>query len=229
MILLRLGSIVAGAGLAALVFQLPVFAVTSVEVTGLDRIAREPLLQRLSLEGRNLLTISPEDAIAPLRQEPWVRDIRLQRQLPGRVVVDIEERRPSAVWQVSGRFFAIDRDGTILEELAGAGSLPGITDLDGGLPSPGDRRDAGAVELATRLTALVPQELGEPVRSYEYLSHGGLVVETETGKRARFGDASDAVRKLAVWKAVLQGAQAANLKAGHVDLRFGDRPFFRPQ
>src|SRR5439155_22266461 len=103
--------------LAALVFQLPVFAVSSVEITGLNRIAREPLLQRLSLEGRNLLTISPEDTIAPLRQEPWVRDIHLQRQLPGRVVIAVEERHPAAVWQVGGRFFSIDRDGTILAEL----------------------------------------------------------------------------------------------------------------
>ena len=53
-------------------------------------------------------------------------------------------------------------------------------------------------------------------------------METDQGKRARFGDAQDFQWKLAVWKAVLKEAEIQNLNAGHVDLRFGDRPFFRP-
>ena len=49
--------------------------------------------------------------------------------------------------------------------------------------------DSGGVALTLTLLDLLPNELGDPARRFEYLSHGGLVVETQSGKRARFGDA----------------------------------------
>lgn len=215
-------------GLGIVAYRYPVLAVSEVQVTGLQRLAAEPVLDRLSLEGRNILALDLDGAATALQEDPWVRGVHFQRQLPGRVVVSIEERAPVAVWQSGVRFFSVDLDGTVLEELSGPGALPAVKDLDGAVPRPGDRRDPDAVALAVRLTELLPKELGEEARSFEYLSYGGLVVETDKGKRARFGDASDVLWKLAVWKAVLKEAGVQHLKAGHVDLRFGDRPFFRP-
>lgn len=217
-----------GPGLAFLLYQYPVLAVSEVQVNGLQRLAPEPVRDRLSLEGRNILSIDLDRAAAALRDDPWVRDVQFQRQLPGRVVVSIDERTPAAAWQSGARFFSVDLDGTVLEELIGPGALPVVKDIDGSVPRPGDRRDPDAVVLARRLTELLPSELGEEARSFEYLSYGGLVVETDKGKRARFGDANDVLWKIAVWKAVLKEAGSQNLKAGHIDLRFSDRPFFRP-
>lgn len=226
--LIWVAAMTTSAGLAFLAYHHPVLAVTEVQLTGLQRLAAEPVRDRLSLEGRNILALDLDGAAAALQEDPWVRDVHFQRQLPGRVVVSIGERVPAAVWQSGARFFSTDLDGTVLEELGSAGILPVIKDLDGAVPQPGDRIDPDAVALAVRLTDLIPKELGEEARSFEYLSYGGLVVETDKGKRARFGDASDVLWKLAVWKAVLNAASTRRLKAGHVDLRFGDRPFFRP-
>jgi len=217
-----------GAGLAFVFYRYPVLAASEEQVSGLQRLPPESVLDRLGLEGRNILSIDLDGAAATLRQDPWVRDVHFQRQLPNRVVLSVEERIPAAVWHAGARFFLIDLDGTILEELSGPGSLPVVKDLDGSMPQPGDHRDPDAVALAVRLTELLPQEMGESAQSFEYLRYGGLVVETDKGKRARFGDASDVLWKLAIWKAVLKEAGVQHLKAGHVDLRFGDRPFFRP-
>ncbi len=250
-----------GTALGVAAFRYPVLAVSEVEVAGLQRVAKQPVIDRLAFEGRNILTLDLDAAASSLQEDPWVRGVRFQRQLPGRVLVTVEERSPKALWQVGNRFYSVDLDGTVLEEvLAGSSffsvdldspgpdtgatrgispgrpgappgttpALPVIKDLDGAAPHPGERRDAEAVALAVRLTDLVPRELGEQPRSFEYLSHGGLVVETDKGKRARFGDSADVLWKMAVWKAILKEAGDRRLKAGHVDLRFGDRPFFRP-
>lgn len=209
-------------------FRLPAFAVSEVEVVGLNHLSQGTVLERAALQGQNLLAVSVEEVEAALTRDPWVRGVDLQRQLPGRVVLRMEEREPAVVWEVAKRRFLVDRDGTVLEETRGASDLPLIRDLDGQAPTPGDKKPVDAVALAITLAEVAPRETGQKVKLFEYLSYGGLVVETEKGRRARFGDASDLQWKLAVWKALLKEGDAQNLKVGHVDLRFGDRPFFRP-
>jgi len=57
--------------------------------------------------------------LAALRERvlalPWVREARIERHLPGRIHVAIEERTPFALWQERGQFVVIDRDGRVIE------------------------------------------------------------------------------------------------------------------
>ena len=226
--LLKLVAILFGVAMGVAAFRLPVFAVTEVDVVGLHHLSEAAILSRVSVQGQNLLALPVEDLTATLTQHPWVRDVEVQRRLMGRVTLFVTEREPAVIWEVGKQQFLIDRDGTVLETAKGDSPLPLIRDLDGAAPHPGDKLNADAVTLALTLTDILPKEIGQQAKFFEYLSYGGLVVQTDKGKRARFGDSSDVQWKLAVWKGLLQEGETAKLKVGHVDLRFGDRPFFRP-
>lgn len=221
-------AVVLGALIGAAVFRLPVFAVSDVEVVGVRHLSEADILERAALHGQNLLALSIEELEAVFTREPWVRRVDIQRQLPGKITIYVEERRPAAVWEAAKRQFLVDAEGAVLEEVRTPTLLPVIRDLDGAVPTPGEKKDGDAIALALTLTEVLPRELGQNAKHFEYLSYGGLVVETDKGRRARFGDSSDLQWKLAVWKALLQEGATQNLKVGHVDLRFGDRPFFRP-
>lgn len=226
---LKLLAVTAGVLLGVGVFRHPVFAVAEASVSGLSRLSEADVLEQAPVLGQNLLALPVHDVTESLMQNPWVREVQLQRHLPNRVAFFIEERKPAAVWEAGRRFFLVDRDGTVLEETRSPRDLPVIKDLDGPVPQPGDRRDADAVTLAATLVQRLPADLGLNPRAFEYLSYGGLVVEVEGGRRARFGDSSDLDWKLAVWRSLLDAAAGSRrLNVGHVDLRFGDRPFFRP-
>lgn len=224
---LKLAAVLVGAVLGVTIFQLPAFAVTQVQVQGLRQLPEQRVLQPLDLYGQNILVLPIEAVQATLTIDPWIRRVDIQRSLPGRITIYVEEREPAALWQANGTTYLVDIDGTILDPAGDQTHLPFIRDLDGATPTPGEKKDGSIIALAIALTNVLPQEIGQGAKYFEYLSYGGLVVETHQGKRARFGDAQDFQWKLAVWKAVLKEAEAQKLDAGHVDLRFGDRPFFR--
>jgi hypothetical protein len=118
----------------------------------------------------------------------------------------------------------VDPQGYVLSE-GNDQELWRIQGLDPGALSE-TRVDPGAMRLAVRLTQAVPEALGVPVQSFEYLERAGLVVITNKG-RARFDTEHDFDYKLAVWQSVLAEAAKQRQTVNHVDLRFGRRPFLR--
>ena len=44
----------------------------------------------------------------------WVEQATVERRLPDTIVVNMEERRPFAIWQNDGKFVLIDRDGQVV-------------------------------------------------------------------------------------------------------------------
>jgi cell division protein FtsQ len=47
----------------------------------------------------------------------WVKDARVSRRLPDTLVIDIVERRPTALWQNQGQLALIDREGVVLDRV----------------------------------------------------------------------------------------------------------------
>ena len=73
----------------------------------------EPLL-RAALgvrTGDPILGFSLSAARARIETINWVQSATVERRLPGTIVVQLQERRPFAVWQLQGRFVLIDRAG----------------------------------------------------------------------------------------------------------------------
>ena len=116
----------------------------------------------------------------------------------------------------------------MLGEALASDALPEIciVHLDGQPLQPVNQVNSEAIRLAYKLTEALPQALGQEAQSFEYLTHGGLVVVTDKGWRARFGDMEDFDFKLAVWSEIL-ASDGLEVKPQHVDLRFGTRPFYR--
>ncbi len=108
--------------------------------------------------GDPLLGFSLDGARERLQTIAWVQRASVERHLPGRILVRLEERQPFAIWQNQGRFVIIDREGKTVasEGLDQFGPLPLVV-------GPGADRTAAAIhdlvaadrELAERTQALV--------------------------------------------------------------------------
>lgn len=228
-VMLPLVAAAAGAFLGWGLYRAPLLTVTEVEVLGGNRLSTVQIREAAQVEGQSILAVDKEQVEAALKGLPWVKQARLQRQLPNRVVILLEERDPQAVWQVDGAAFLVDEEGVVLGTAEQAPHLPLITDRDKLPVQPGDRVPQEAIRLAVKLTEVLPQALGTKAKRFEYTRalDGGLVVVAATGQQARFGGEEDLAFKLASWKAILQEGEREGRKIQHVDLRFGSRPFFR--
>jgi cell division protein FtsQ len=110
--------------------------------------------------GDPILDFSVSGARDRIESLAWVAHVAVERRLPGTVVVDLQERRPFAIWQKDHKFLLIDRNGEVVTNEAveqfsklplvvGAGAPPHAAELLDDLSKVADIADR--VEAAIRV------------------------------------------------------------------------------
>jgi cell division protein FtsQ len=93
------------------------FALTSVEVNGNRRITLGEVLQWAGVnEPASVWDVAPDLVRLRLQSHPWVRRVRVQREFPNRLNIEIAERRPVAIVRLDELNY-VDRSGRILGPL----------------------------------------------------------------------------------------------------------------
>lgn len=94
------------------------FTVRRVDVVGIKHMDSAPVY-RIALDQRSMAM--PLVDVADIRERllrfGWVKDARVSRRLPDTLVVDIVERRPTALWQDRDRLALIDSDGVVIDRV----------------------------------------------------------------------------------------------------------------
>lgn len=107
------------------------FEVRDVEVRGAERIDRLPVYTA-ALDGASdsMLLVDLDEVKVRLERLPWVEQASVGRVLPDKLVIDVTERSPAAIWQNQGRHRLIDGEGNVLtsEGLEAYADLPLIVD-----------------------------------------------------------------------------------------------------
>jgi cell division protein FtsQ len=68
--------------------------------------------------GASILDVDLDAVKARLEALGWVRNAAVRRLLPDTLQISVLERRPSAVWQVSGKLHLIDESGAVIREVS---------------------------------------------------------------------------------------------------------------
>lgn len=92
------------------------FRITSVAISGRKQLTQDEVLAIGGINGRSsLLFLDAATVRDKLEADPWIREATVQKLYPGRLQIDVTERKPFALWQEDGRVSVIDEDGTVLE------------------------------------------------------------------------------------------------------------------
>jgi cell division protein FtsQ len=86
----------------------------------------------------------------------WVRDARVSRRWPDTLVVDIDERRPAAIWQQSQRLLLVDDEGVVLEPVR----LEAMPDLPLLIGPGANRHSESLQQLLSAAPSLKPMVAG---------------------------------------------------------------------
>jgi cell division protein FtsQ len=94
------------------------FPISAVTITGQSRLSERELLDAAGVGPRNSLPFLDATAVRDrLKQAPLVKSARVMKLYPDRLVIAIEERQPSALWQRDGRVAVISEDGVPIDEV----------------------------------------------------------------------------------------------------------------
>ncbi len=200
------------------------WVIRHVELRGADGPGRTAVETALAgIAGQPTLAVSPRAVLRRLLAEPWVRDARIERHWPDRLVVTVGVRRPAAVLTSEEGAFLVAADGTRLGpvsrpagqedwlRITGAGAPEALAELLGWRSRYPDlfARLDHAVRVGHRRWDLV-------------LKNGVRVLLPERGKAYGPQQALARLVKLDREDRILARA------LGRIDLRLADRIFLAP-
>ena len=203
----------------------PRFAVAAVDVRGASRVPVTRILAAAAIApGDNLWTIDSRAVIGRLEAMPEIRRADLVRELPNRVTIVVEERRPFTLVH-AGRLHWMDEDGRVLGEEARAVApevpvISGLTEdeLASMRTSPGPKARAAIALIRALLRS--GSALTAEISEIDMSRAEGPVLYTVDGVEVRLG-AEEWDERLARLEGVL--AQVATQDVNGVDLRFKDQ------
>ncbi len=133
------------------------FEVKRVEVTGMNRVNQLKVYEIVLSEKDRAMPLVDVDKIREdLLKYGWIKDVRVSRRLPDMLVVEITERKPTAVWQRENKLALIDGEGVVLESLR-ANNSPNLPMLRG---EGANKQTIALAELLDNAPSLKPQVSG---------------------------------------------------------------------
>ena len=93
------------------------FTVQSVTITGNNFVTMEelsPYLQRV--KGNNIFKLDIADMANRLRNNPWIKDVSVRRELPSSIAINIVERTPAVYINSKNGLYLSDEEGILLGE-----------------------------------------------------------------------------------------------------------------
>lgn len=101
------------------------FTLKEIEVQGNSRINSREILEIAELDdGANLLALSIEDIKRSLSRNPWVKEVSVRRELPGKLIIGIKERDPFFWMLLEGEIHYADERGNIIAPVVAANFAP---------------------------------------------------------------------------------------------------------
>jgi cell division protein FtsQ len=94
------------------------FGISEIALTGEHELGRDHILSIAGITHRSsLLFLDPEKTRERLIADPWIAEATVLKLYPGRLRIDVRERKPFALWQNDGKVYLIADDGTVLESV----------------------------------------------------------------------------------------------------------------
>lgn len=198
------------AGAAAVALHSPWFKLQHIEIVGAERADVAGRVAHAGIgPGAFMIWLRPGEIEEAVAADPWVREVRVERILPNRLVVEVLEHIPAAWVGGGSAWMLVSRTGVVVA----VAEAPGEGLLRARVPyaaaEPGDR------PFGEEWTELVGLSLAlSPVLAAEawVTSEGGELWIEAQGFRARLGPAVDLADKGRAFEALL----ASDLPTGAV-------------
>jgi cell division protein FtsQ len=230
---LKVGGLVAVAvGVLVLIgvlLRMPIVTVGNVDVTG--AVYTDPAVVNdvvRALKGSSMLTVDTSAARRKLAASPWVRRVRVTKDWPRSVHIDIAERAPVAGYLANdGRYRVVDDEGYVVAALDGiATGYPRIVPVGratgGGAPVAAGQQAPKGITDAARVVQILPDELRAKVTEVGLNEADELELHLSTPTTVVLGTADDLQNKLVSVLALLHQVDPATIQV--LDVRAPSKP-----
>jgi len=106
------------------VYNSPLFNIRTIDVTGNFMVSDTDIIDASGVSvGDNLLRAPVRDAVEQLELNPWVKDVKLKKLLPQRLLIEVTERVPMVLVSTGTKNSILDREGFVIAEESTTGDV----------------------------------------------------------------------------------------------------------
>lgn len=210
--------------------QSPFWEVETVMTAGNQFVTDEELIQLAGIPpALNIFKVDVKSCEENISLHPLVKNVKLTRKLPRRILITIEERTPYALLPCADGFSQIDEQGYILRHVptVSDGDLPLITGLALENCNPGQQIISSQLEEAIKLVAHFTPALKEQVAEIDLSHEGTIYLHTVEGIQVNFGTGERVEEKTALMEEILAAAAVNKSKLEYIDVSFGGSPVIK--
>ena len=201
--------IIAGAIFA---FASPLFNITQIEVINTNLLSKDKVISLSGIKkDQNIFRFLKSDVIKKIKEDPYVQDVKINRQLPNKVQIDIEERQRNFSLEFLNGYAYINNQGYILEISQDKLNLPvvkGASTEENNI-TPGKRleqKDLEKLEVAIKIMTIAKEnELDEKVTSIDISNKNEYILYLESEKKTVYlGNQENLTTKMLYTKKIIE-------------------------
>lgn len=206
------------------------FAVDVIMVNGVKRLQTAEIVELSGLKkGENIFEADLDQAHQKISLNSMVEGVELKRKLPGKIIIEVQERVPVALIPAAGGFFQVDAEGCVLKKISALDNYPmpimtGV-DLTESIGT-GKKIESQKLKIGLNMIAQVNGEVGKMIAEIDVFDLQKLHVYTDQGAEIKLGDASDLQEKFSKVLLVLQEEEKNNKlkEIEYIDVSFAGKP-----
>jgi cell division septal protein FtsQ len=212
----------------------PEYTVRTVSVEGSKVLSVEQANQIAAVEGQNIFLVDPTAVQKRLAEKAaLLKGVTVDLELPNRVIIRVQERRPAVVWVIGDGTPLLASDDHVV--VGNATTLDGfVTIFDRGpmtdsltIGAPMPVHKADAADTAQQIYVALPEATGLQLRQLEWAPDNGITAITATGQRIEFGTGERLDEKIKIVQSVVRQYYDSNRTWNILDVRSVERPSVR--
>lgn len=224
-------------GILIFAFVSPLFNIEEIEIIGNEKIEASTI-ESLSgvIKGKNIFQVSKKQIINGVKENPYINNVNVKRNLPGTLEIDVEERIIAYQVKVINSYVYIDYKGYILEVSSQKEKVPlveGFTTEQDTLLN-GKRLlndDIEKLRVILRIMENAKTSEIDDLISKILIKNNEYILELgKENKIVYLGDATDLTNRMTYIKIILENEKK---KTGRVfvngDINNGFKPYFREE
>ena len=208
---------------------LPCFNIKYIDTVGNEKVTHALLTEKSTVEyGENIFKLNIKKGKKQIQQIPYVETVKIRRQLPDIVFIEIEERKPIAALSAGDGFALIDKECRILEKVPET-NVPLIEGLDVKITE-GEYLNSQVSEFVAnfkRLTQLLADKtIKDRITNYTVDKNNNITFVIDGSKSVILGEEKNIEYKLLLLEAAVN--ELPPTQKGIIDLSEEGKALYSP-
>ncbi len=232
----RLASFLLVAALGLLLYHLwssPQYRIQTARIIGLQRLTSQDVNAVLNVRDERIFAIDPDILQKKLMQAfPEFSKVDVKVNLPGEVIVKIDERQPILTWRQDGRTILVDANGVSFPMRDDSSAMPAvIVEAHGSPPVQEVQAENLTLEQfmpVEMVSAILSMNAQVPAgTSLSYDPQRGLGWKDAQGWEVYFGDTRNMDMKLRLYRAILEKLDKDDIMPALISVEHVHLPYYR--